>query len=175
MTDSAGNAVKDQEVTFTITPTHYYKGQMYVADTDGDGEGDEWVQGGIISGGAIQPAVECVTEDTNGNGSLDTLGISEDTNLNGTLEPTKDAALTASNSGVTDATGALVVTIKYLKSRALWSKQMITAKIRGVGTEFKEDISFVLPILAADASSADTEVPNQFSPYGQAGACTDPN
>ena len=92
------------------------------------------------------------------------------------MHPTKDAALISSNAGITDDTGALVVTMKYLKSRALWSKQVVTAKISGgAGTEYKEEISFVLPILAADISSADSEVPNRYSPYGQAGACTDPN
>ena len=163
VTDSAGNPIKDQAISFTITPTDYYKGFMRVVDTDGDGEGDIWSQ--------YLTAPKCISEDFDNDGNLD---AGEDINGNGTLEPTHDAAVTG--SGVTDENGKIVVQVIYPQSRALWSRQRITAKTQVEGTEFVEQTDFTLPILASDVEDVETGVPNTISPYGYSDRCdTDDN
>jgi hypothetical protein len=134
-------------------------------------ESEQWEEDASKTVYTTLATVECVAEDTNNNGILE---AGEDINNNGKLEPTTDATISVSNAGLTDDTGALVVIIKYLKNRALWSNQTVTAKISGVGTEYTEEISFVLPILTADTSNVESSVPNRVSPYGVTSLCTDP-
>ncbi len=162
VTDSAGNPINEQAISFTITPTHYYKGFMRVVDTDGDGEADRWVQ--------YLTAPECLSEDFDKDGNLD---AGEDLNNNGTLEPTHDAAITG--SGVTDDQGKILVEIVYPKSRALWSKQTISATTLVEGTEFVEYTDLVLPIAADDVTDVEVGVPNAISPYGISNSCFDDN
>ncbi len=159
VTDSAGNPIKDQAISFTITPTAYQKGLMYTVDTDGDGEADKWAQ---------YVAASCPSEDIDNDGNLD---IGEDENGNGVLDPTHDAAVTV--AGVTDDQGKLVVEVVYPKSRALWSKQRITSSVVVNGTEYVEHTEFVLPITADDVSDPDLGVPNYLSPYGVSTSCSD--
>lgn len=160
VTDSAGNPIKDQKVSFTITPTDYYKGVMYTVDTDGDGIADQWAQ--YIS--AFCPSEDII----NKNGKLD---AGEDDNGNGVLDPTHDAAVTG--SGVTDDKGKILIEVIYPQSRALWSKQTITSSTTVNGTEYVENTNFVLPITADDVSDVEAGVPNATSPYGVSRSCSD--
>ncbi len=155
VTDSAGNPIKDQKIDFTITPTKYYKG--YLAYTE-NGEDKQWNR--------ITTAT-CPSEDFDNDGNLD---AGEDTNNNGKLEPTHDATVTG--SGVTDANGKIVVQVVYPKSRAWWSDQAIEASTVVAGTEYLERTEFTLPVLAADVKT-ENPPPNQASPYGTWGSCSD--
>ncbi len=153
VTDSGGNPVKDQKVSFTITPTKYYKGIMVP----------------IIERGWIRRlSTSCPSEDINNNGKLDN---GEDDNRNGSLEPTHDATVT--HSGVTDENGRIDIEVIYPKNTALWSEQLISATTIVDGTEFIENTYLDLPVAAADVKDLKASPPNQVSPYGVSASCTD--
>ncbi len=170
VTDSAGNPIKDQAISFTISPIGYYKGFMRVVDTDGDGEADAWSQYHTVNPVTNFGSLMCISEDFDNDGNLD---AGEDINGNGTLEPTHDAAVTG--SGVTDENGKIVVEVVYPQSRALWSKQRITAKTQVEGTEFVEQTDFTLGIISEDVNNVDSGVPNALSPYGYSDRCDTDN
>ena len=166
VTDSAGNPIQNSAISFTINPTHYYKGFMRVVDTDGDGEGDRWQKFNTVDPSFNGGSIRCISEDFDKDGNLD---AGEDINNNGLLEPTNDATITG--SGVTDESGKITVEVVYPQSRALWSRQRITAKTLVGGTEFVEETEFDLPILAADVTDIEVGVPNSISPYGYSDRC----
>jgi hypothetical protein len=172
VTDSAGNAIADKDVSFTINPTHYYKGFMRTVDTDGDGKADRWSQFNTLNPDLNGDSNRCVSEDFDQDGNLD-IADGEDINGNGALEPTQEAVVTG--TGKTDADGKIVVQVTYLKSSALWSRQRIMAKTQIEGTEFVESADFDLPILAADLEAVDVGVPNAISPYGFSDRCDTDN
>ncbi len=163
VTDSAGNPISNQAVDFTIAATDYIKGQLNLVDTSipADGIADEW---------AYFPTVTCPAEDFDHDGNLD---AGEDTNGNGTLEPSQDATITT--NGITDAEGKMTVQVIYPQSHALWSRQRITAKTLSEGTEYVENTTFGMSVLAADMEDPEVPPPNVFSPYGQAASCSDPS
>ena len=163
VTDSAGNPIPGQNVDFTIAANTYLKGQMELVDTSNpaDGIADRWARFATI---------ECPIEDFDRDGNLDN---GEDINGNGTLEPTQDATITT--TGTTDADGKMTVQVIYPQSRALWSTQLITAKAVVNGTEFVENTTYGMDILLADVEDPESSVPNQLSPYGLNGSCSDPD
>ncbi len=151
VSDSAGNPVAEQAVSFTITPSGYRKGIMVQGL-------DAWVP---------RVSVTCPSEDIDKDGRLD---FGEDDNGNGTLEPTQDAVVTG--SGVTDENGQIVVQVVYPKNTALWTEQRITASAVVDGTEYLEYTDFIPPMTADDAE-LDTTPPNEVSPYGVSSSCSD--
>lgn len=156
VTDSAGNAVQNAELNFSIHPLEYYKGTMVCE------EGDSW---------AMNLKAACFSEDLeNNNGRLD---VGEDFNNNGKLDPTYAASV--ERQATTDAEGKATVTITYPQSEAMWSKVRLTATVLSNGTEYLESTAFILPILADDVGSCDTSPPNHKSPYGAAESCENPN
>ena len=136
---------------------------MELVDTSApaDGVADRWARFATI---------ECPIEDFDRDGNLDN---GEDINDNGTLEPTQDATITT--TGTTDADGKMTVQVIYPQSRALWSTQLITAKTVVNGTEFVENTTYGMDILLADVEDPESSVPNQLSPYGLNGSCSDPD
>ncbi len=162
VTDSAGNPISGQKVDFTIAANSYLKGTMELVDTSNpaDGIADRWARFATI---------ECPIEDFDRDGNLDN---GEDINGNGTLEPTQDATITS--TGTTDAEGKMSVQVIYPQSRALWSTQLITAKTVVNGTEFVENTTYGMDILLEDVDDPESSVPNQLSPYGLIGSCSDP-
>jgi len=153
VTDSAGNPVKGQEISFTITPTKYYKGIMVPVINVG------WVR---------RLSTSCPSEDLDNDGMLDN---GEDDNGNNHLDPTHDAAVTV--SGISDENGRIDIEIIYPKNTALWSQQIISATTVVDGTEYIENIYFDLPIAAADVKNLKASPPNRISPYGISASCTD--
>jgi len=164
VTDSAGNPIKDKDVTFKITPTHYYKGFMSSSN------GDSWVRFNTLSNRLGDNSANCISEDFDNDGNLDT-DKGEDINNNGILEPTRDATVTG--SGKTDENGRIVVEVVYPRNTALWSKQEITATTLVEGTEFVESTEFILPILVEDIDDISISPPNTLSPYGLGNRCDD--
>lgn len=152
-TDSAGNPVKDQEISFKIIPTRYYKGKLNYDI--------------LAKGWRQEITARCDSEDFDNDGNLD---AGEDVNDSGTLEPTHDATVTG--SGITDENGKIVVEVIYPKNTAWWTDQRIESSTIVDGTEYKEFTDFYLPVLAVDVSSEGTP-PNVNSPYGTWGGCTD--
>jgi hypothetical protein len=179
-TDSAGNPVKNKEISFKITPIRYYKGTLAVFGDSwnySDGTTTPMTVTNPLTGNteiinvpkSVDP-ISCVSEDFNNNGKLDS---GEDLNGNNTLEPTHDATVTG--SGVTDVNGKIVVEVVYPKNTAWWSDQRIESTITANGTEFKEYTDFNLPVLLADVEGKDKVPPNVHSPYGRVQDCTNPN
>ena len=166
VTDSAGNPIANQDVSFKITPTEYYKGFMSSSN------GDSWVRFNTLSNRLGDSTTSCISEDFDNDGNLDT-DKGEDINNNGTLEPTRDATVTG--SGQTDDSGRIVVEVIYPKNTALWSKQVITATTQVVGTEFVETTEFILPVAADDVDDISISPPNTLSPYGLGNRCDDPS
>lgn len=153
VTDSAGNPVKGQKVSFTITPTKYFKGIMIPIQNVG------WVR---------RLSTSCPSEDLDNDGMLDN---GEDDNGNGFLDPTHDAAVTV--TGVSDETGRIDIQIIYSKNTAMWSEQLISATTIVDGTEYIENIYFTLPAAASDLKDLKASPPNRISPYGVSQSCTD--
>jgi len=155
VTDSAGNAVQNAELNFSIHPLEYYKGTMTCS------EGDSWVR--------VMKAA-CHSEDLkNNNGRLD---VGEDFNKNDKLDPTYAASV--ERQATTDAEGKATVTVTYPQSEALWSKVRLTVTVLSNGTEYVESTTFILPVLADDVGSCETSPPNHKSPYGVAESCENP-
>ena len=174
VTDNAGRPVAGKQVSLSIKPIEYYKGQMFTVDTNADGKADKWEEGSRINPVTfkLEPVIECVSEDINNDGVLND---GEDDNNNGTLEPTHDANVSIIGSNISDANGEVKLKVVYPKNTALWSKQQLKASIQSEGTEFVEYTNFILPVAAADVNNIDVGVPNHFSPYGQALTCGDPD
>ena len=149
VTDNAGNPVSDEQIDFTVTSTAYYKGYYTYDDEESD-----WVK--IVT-------ADCTdhVEDLDKDGWLDE---GEDYNNSGSLEPTNST--TISGSGTTDDSGQATVDISYPQNFAGWEKVNLTATVSVNGTEYKEILELVLPVSAADMSSADVSPPNVQSPYG---------
>ena len=153
VTDSAGNPVKDQDVSFTITPRKYYKGIMVPVVNAG------WVR---------RVSTSCPSEDLDNDGKLDQ---GEDDNGNGFLDPTHDAAVTV--KGTSDENGRIDIQIIYPKNTALWTEQLITATTIVNGTEYIENTYFDLPVAASDVKDLKASPPNRISPYGISASCSD--
>lgn len=159
VTDSAGNALAGKKVNFSVTPTKYAKGYASAC-------GIALADGTLTKKWSYTTSAACDTEDSDGDGWLDS---GEDFNGNGSLEPTHAATVTS--SAVTDVDGKVSVMVTYPQSQAYWSQVKLVATIDDSGTEYIESTEFVLPMLAADASSCDVSPPNAVSPYGIATDC----
>lgn len=164
VTDSNGAAVANQNVTLSLTPVNYEKGQLIV--TSPANSSKYW----DLSSGS---AAICANEDVNGNGILD--AADNDLNSNGTLEPGNVGALLASNV-TTDAQGWASTSFRYAKKYALWTQLKFTARAVVAGTESTRSESVWLPITVTDNNSTDGPgMPWSSSPFGTAGLCSNPN
>lgn len=174
VTDSSGNPVANQKVEFTVTPVSYYKGEL-------DNSGESW---------GHTPYLECLAEDRNKNGILDTvnedinnngildpgedtnqnnfLDINEDFNGNGQLEPSNTSSISiGTDDGLakTDTDGLVEIKVIYPKDQAKWSKVELKAKVRVNGTESYQTSQFVLPIPVSEYTSIDALPSNAHSSY----------
>ncbi len=174
VTDSAGNPVKDQNISFSLIPTAFYKGRMVGVDTDNDGIADAWsdatAQLPISAAPVYSSAItKCISEDANNNGNPDQ---GEDIDGDNQLEPTHDATVTGAN--VTDENGAVVLSVTYPKSRALWSEQQLIVGTTVGGSEYQETSTFRLGIASSDIDDITIAAPNEISPYGLYADCSIP-
>ena len=172
VTDTDGFPIPSSIVTITLRNLQYRKGTMVLADTNADGEVDQWVS---------LPTATCTAEDTNNNAVLD---AGEDINLNGTLEPTNPATVDAhpsltptfdpgTNEIVTDDQGYGYFVITYPKSEGLWVQVEINAKTDVAGTENLETYKELLPISLEDALNLEVQPAGVISNYGTSANCTD--
>lgn len=146
VTDAAGNPVSGANVTASVLPYGYYKGQLTFQNL-------VWTR--------PSSAVFCANEDLNQNGILD---AGEDRNHNSRLEP--GIPLTVTAGGQTDATGATTVAIQYAKDQSNWLLVDLTIRATVAGTEAKYVARFPLVGLLTDYNSVDKSPPGQLSPYG---------
>ncbi|MBA5685552.1 beta strand repeat-containing protein [Rugamonas apoptosis] len=152
VTDAAGNAVPGVNITGSVRPRNYYKGQLYFLGIQGP-----WG----ISTDVDKIPTACLNEDTNGNGILES---GEDINGNGRLDP--GITITVTSSGTTDANGQALVSLIYPRDRANWLDVDLTIRGQVSGTEARYVGYVKLPGLNTDYSSISTTPPGRFSPYG---------
>jgi len=172
--DGSGQPVKNATVHVSYLPLTYTKGNFYLFDKDDpeDGEYDVWTNYGRT--------IECVAEDLNGNGQLDS---GEDGNGNGVLDPQNPAVLAAdsvqptlqSGSITTDENGFGYFAVVYPQSNATWSKLMITASATAQNVEAKASFISSLPMALDELEDPKTSIPNTLSPYGTILDCANPN
>lgn len=173
-------AAANVSVEIKVRPTHYYKGEWFKDDSDGDTIPDRW---------NVAVYATCVAEDINNDSYLDP---AEDINTNGTLEPTYAVTINAhpdliptlnpvTGRIVTDATGFGYFVITYPKSEGKWSRVLISATAKVDGTEEQETFAVTLPVLVDDISDLTIAPPGNFNtvppldgPYGAAGVCINP-
>jgi hypothetical protein len=162
VTDSAGHAVVNTTVGFTLRPMNptasptlstasFFKGQYNVAGT-------AWVQTVTKS---------CSNEDLNQNGILDkppVVAINEDTNANGKLDPYGVAVVNI--TATTDTNGYATASITYNKNYAYWIQLVLEARTLVSGNDPPALVTVLLPGAAADYSDITKAPPGQVSPYG---------
>ncbi|MGH8462460.1 MAG: beta strand repeat-containing protein [Stenotrophobium sp.] len=169
VTDPAGNPPPAGSVVTLVTNAiAYQKGQEIY-------NGTLWVPVYAVSCGsdpgcATTASFGCFNEDHNLNGILDP---GEDYNGNGQLDP--GTVTTVPTSVTLDANGTGQFNITYPKDRANWVQVFITAAITVNGNQGQTQQNFVLPGLSTDFTSQTVAPPGEFSPYGQASVCSNPN
>jgi len=158
VSDAAGNAVSNAQISASVFPTYYYKGTWSIV-------GSGWASD--VALGNRSPA--CPNEDLNKNGVLD---VGEDTNLNGKLDPRIPLTLTKLNGGVTDANGMGQLQIEYPKSFGSWVDVDLTVSVLVSGSEGRWIQSIVhLPVAAEDANNTAADPAFSESPYGTTPSC----
>lgn len=164
VSDSSGNPVKDVQVQASVLPLRYFKGAYAWNGTAA------WTKTSNVA---------CANEDTNGNGQLDpgeddaANGIG---NGDGRLTPGNPAVVTFVNGSKTGDSGNVDMKITYPRDQSTWLevRLRVTAAVVA-GTEGVAETTLVLPGLAADYTNQQVGPPGAVSPYGSAGACTNPN
>ncbi|NUZ05642.1 hypothetical protein [Piscinibacter koreensis] len=158
--DASGRAKGNVDIVPSIDIDRFYKG-FYTRSTRWD-----------------QTALECMSEDVNRNGVLET---GEDRNGNGSLEPRKsDVAVTILGNGKTDDAGLATVQIEYPQNVASWARVRILVAATGIsGTEGRATWTEILPV-PADAVTGTPPPAFVQSPYGVVvtppeTACANPN
>ncbi len=157
VTDAGGNAVPNATVIFALRPGRYRKG----AYNSFDAVAGSWIQ---------TVAATCANEDLNFNGNLDP---GEDVNGNGSLEP--GGVATVNTTATTDASGIATAVITYPKDHATWAEYSLEARTGVTSNDPPTVATFFLVGLASDYTDKNVPPPGQFSPYGIAGVCTNPN
>lgn len=164
VTDAAGNAVVGATVRFSINPTRYRKGQY---TWNGTGQ---WVQ-------TLTPLTTCASEDNGAgvpaNANNGILDAGEDVNGNGRLDPGNVVSVNA--TATTNTNGVAFATLEYPKSFATWVEVQLQASTGVVGNDPPTLATFFLVGLASDYTNQTVPPPGQFSPFGTATLCTDPN
>lgn len=155
VTDADGNGVANAEVLLSMASKNYHKGWY-------NWGGKVWEPFFTVS--------NCVNEDINTNGMLDT---GEDNNNDGLLTPGNKAAV--ESKVTTDASGFATFKITYAQQYAIWLTVGLEARARVAGTESLTIQSFRLPIAPTDISDEKISPPGQPSPFGTSGFCTDTN
>ncbi len=112
-------------------------------------------------------------EDTNFNGILD----SQDDNHNGDafVWPGQAAAVSVANNGVTDSTGFVILSLKYGQRFGTWAEYQIEARASVGGSEGLAQFDYLLDVATADVKNKEAAPGFQFSPFGVATSCADPN
>ena len=157
VTDAAGGAVANANISLSIIPTRYFKG-TYVWN------GTAYVPNYTVANG-------CTNEDIDENGQFT---AAEDSNTNGTLEPGN--VVTVDQSTVTTGSdGFATFKVAYAQQYANWIEVRLEARVSVGGTESLDTAIFTLPVLAADVTEEGVAPPGSPSPYGTAATCADPS
>jgi hypothetical protein len=158
VTNAAGQGVPGASVSVRLLPQFYFKGSMNFV------MGSGWT--------FAAPPVQCVNEDTNFNGVLDSGDNNQ--NMDALLWPGQSAAFTLDNNGVTDSSGFVVLRVRHGQRFAFWAQYQISAGASTAGSDPPTTFNYTL-----SAAKADVDAPSTpgfaVSPFGVAAVCTNPN
>jgi hypothetical protein len=162
VSDAAGNAVRDVNISATAWATEYAKGEYFwhaISPDPAQAELGRWVQ----EGGTV-----CKNEDVLRKGLYD---FAFDINGNGRLDP--GIPLTVVVSGKTDALGMATLSLRYPRDRAnwVWAELSVTGSV--AGTETMARRNGLLPGLGVDYTDRKITPPGKASPYGTGSSCSD--
>ena len=163
VSDSAGQPVSGVNLTASVTPAKYvnngeYRTGFWVYNDDES----QWVA--IVN-------QNCLTEDINGNGILDTTPTDEDTNGDGMLTPGLVGTITFSNgNAVTDENGYAELEYRYPSSYAVWYDAVISVFGQSTGSEAQASMNYTLDISADDVTDEGAAPP--ANPFGVTDQCT---
>jgi hypothetical protein len=155
VTDAAGNAVADVDITASVRPRNYYKGFMVFPGTTGP-----WTPNYTAT---------CLNEDADNTGLLG----NQDFNGNGRLDPGIPLAFTP--AGRTDISGMTTVSLTYPRDRAYWVDVDFTIRGQVSGTESTYVGYTLLPGASSDYIDSKVSPPGVVSPYGTASLCNNKN
>lgn len=176
--DAAGNAVASTDFSASVDITHYGKAAAWnlpypnpsipptivnTYDTNGAAFGLS-----RTNAPAAGTSIWCVSEDTNRNGSLETI---EDLNNNSKIDPRKsDVVVSFPKGKITDLNGRGEIKISYGQNVGGWLSYTVKATANVAGSEGSSSRSFVTGVLQADVANGSFLTP----PYGK-GACNSAN
>jgi hypothetical protein len=179
VSDAAGNAVPNSQVTLTIHSSlvpfaGYFKG-AYCRTTAGwlvtDKVYPNYDCPALVAPATTYPTpTACANEDVNLNGQLD---AGEDLNVDKILEP-GDVAVATPGLLSTGANGTSTFQVIYPEDHANWVQVTLTARATVQGTEGSTTSTFVLPALGDYLADVKHSPPGVVSPYGT-NACNQPN
>ncbi|MCY7369812.1 MAG: hypothetical protein LH479_02805 [Polaromonas sp.] len=142
--DSAGNAVPNAQISASVDLKRYEKG-LYAG-----------------------PRVQCINEDLNRNGSLDS---GEDVDFNGNISPRKaDVILSFVGANTTGANGRATIQVEYPQNVATWLEYGIKVTTSVAGSEGTVEKLYVTSFIEGDQSNGSF----LSAPYG-ANGCTTAN
>ena len=163
VSDSAGQPVSGVNLTASVTPAKYvnngeYRTGFWVYNDDES----QWIA--IVN-------QNCLTEDINDNGILDTTPTDEDTNGDGMLTPGLVGTITFSNgNAVTDENGYAELEYRYPSSYAVWYDAVISVFGQSTGSEAQASMNYTLDISADDVTDEGAAPP--ANPFGVTDQCT---
>ncbi|NOX08866.1 MAG: hypothetical protein GXP22_05145 [Gammaproteobacteria bacterium] len=161
VTSVAGNPVPNVQVTISAIPTFYDKGYRVW-----DAAAELWVPVFTIPGATGAKNLSCLSEDIDRNGLLD---AGEDINVDAVLTPGN--ILSVPVTVTTDANGFANIPLIYAKDYAGWVQIELTATVGGVGSESRDRIEFILPILNTDVNVKTSPPPGNPSLFGTGNTC----
>ncbi len=204
VTDTVGNPVANTAVQLSIRSVRYHKGQMGLIDVNGDLVWSPVLPPyppGVATNTPGYAAV-CQDEDVDVDGFLspaedDPIGGTGLGNGNGRLDAGNRATVvaipanapsdacgdigviggggTTETSVTTNSGGFARVCVVYPQSDNLWVESELKALLSVFGSEFTESRQFTLEALADDLNDESSSPAGQFSPFGSAADCRDPN
>ena len=187
VTDSVGQPIEGVSLTASSTPVKYadggefYKGYWVWVDP-------VWVIRDVDSDGNILGTytAECVNEDINGNGILDSGNFNaqrlasdttdfsngEDINRDTFLTPGIVGSLTFKDGiNETDENGQATLELRYPREYAGFYEAEISVFAQSTGSEASASMKYLFAIAADDASNENIQPPS--SPFGVSRQCTD--
>ncbi|MEH8020312.1 Ig-like domain-containing protein [Rheinheimera metallidurans] len=161
VTDSSGNAVAGQKLNVAVTSVNYRKGH-WVAFPESPATFKRWIPSGTRPN--ITDPVECVTEDTNFNGILDS---GEDINNDGMLTPGNFVVVPGSVTS--DENGIVTFNVTYPQDVGSWLDVRLQVSGFAAGTENISFRNYGLPTAAEDLTK-ETSQPAS-NPFGAIQSC----
>jgi Invasin, domain 3 len=167
--DSAGRAVPNLPISFSLDTTHYGKGNFsstvaYSLSSSAIGQAIP----DLVTSPTTSVRVMCPNEDSNRNGVVD---AGEDINGSVVLEPAAADISIASDTGkfLTDANGTLILKVTWQQKVATWAIFRIRVTTNVTGTQGLAERSFLTNYVKGDETiGSDFLIP----PYGY-GSCSE--